>query len=101
MRQPSRVGVGEVLLDVALRVDHGGNPAGFLGDEVGGVREAAEIVLLENHDWLAELMSVSGNGDPSPALHRASARNRTLISRPPSAPGFTSSAAWCARAIAA
>ena len=35
-------GVLDVLLDVALRVDDGGDAARLVGDQVGGVREAAE-----------------------------------------------------------
>ncbi len=42
-------GVGEVLGDVALRVDNNGGLGGLVAEEVGGVREAAEIVLLEDH----------------------------------------------------
>ena len=43
------VRVLEVLLDVALGVDHGRDAGGFVGDQVRGVREAAEVVLLEDH----------------------------------------------------
>ena len=43
-------GVLEVLLDIALRVDHSCGSARLVGDEVRGVREAAEVVLLEDHD---------------------------------------------------
>ncbi len=43
------VGVVDVLLDVALRIDDDGGAAGFVGDEVGRVGEAAEVVLLEEH----------------------------------------------------
>ena len=43
-------GVLEVLLDVALRIDHGRVAARLVGDQVGGVREAAEVVLLEDHE---------------------------------------------------
>src|SRR5690606_10583961 len=43
------VSVGEVLGDVALRVDHD-RPAGrFVADQVGRMREALEVVLLEDH----------------------------------------------------
>ena len=41
--------IGEVLLDVALGIDDDGGLAGLVGDEVGGVGEAAEEVLLEDH----------------------------------------------------
>jgi hypothetical protein len=42
-------GVVEVLLDVALRVDDNRGVTGFVAEEIGGVREAAEVVLLEDH----------------------------------------------------
>jgi hypothetical protein len=42
-------GVGEVLLDVALRVDHDGGGGGLIGDQIRGVGEAAEIILFEKH----------------------------------------------------
>ena len=44
------LGVREVLVDVALRVDHGGDAAALVGDEVGGMSEAAEVVLLQDHE---------------------------------------------------
>ena len=42
-------GEGEVLIDVALRIDDGGFAGWFVADEVGGVGEAAEIELFEDH----------------------------------------------------
>jgi hypothetical protein len=44
------LGVIEVLLDVTLRVDDRGAASHLIGDQVGGVRQAAEVVLLEDHD---------------------------------------------------
>jgi hypothetical protein len=38
-----------VLVDVTLRVDHRGDPAPLVSDQVGGVGEAAQVVLLEDH----------------------------------------------------
>ena len=43
------LGVGEVLVDVALRVDDGGGTRDGIGDEVRRVCQAAEVVLLELH----------------------------------------------------
>ena len=43
------VGVVDVLLDVSLGVDDDGGVAGFVGDGIGCVGEAAEVVLLEEH----------------------------------------------------
>ena len=45
------LGVGDVLLDVALGIDHGRAASYLIGDQVGGVRETAEVVLLEDHRW--------------------------------------------------
>jgi hypothetical protein len=42
-------GEGDVLIDVALRIDNGGMAGLFVTDEVRGVGEAAEIELLEDH----------------------------------------------------
>ena len=50
-RAPELVGVGDVLLDVALRIDHGRVASYLVGDQVGGVRETAEVVLLVDHRW--------------------------------------------------
>ena len=43
------VSVVEILLDVALRVDDDGGVAGFVAEQVGGVGEAAKIVLFQDH----------------------------------------------------
>jgi hypothetical protein len=42
----------QVLLDVALRVDDGGDSGLFVSDEIRGMRKAVEIKLLENH-WIS------------------------------------------------
>jgi len=49
--QAEFVGVGQVLLDVALRVDDHGGRAGLVSHQIGGVGKAAEIVLFEDHDY--------------------------------------------------
>src|SRR5438309_687089 len=46
---PEPVSVLEVLRDVALRVDHGRLAALLVGDQVRGMGEAPEVVLLEDH----------------------------------------------------
>jgi hypothetical protein len=45
----NRLGVGHVLVDVALRVDDRGDACILIGDEVRRVGEAAELVLLQDH----------------------------------------------------
>ena len=42
-------GVVEVLLNVALGVDDDGGVAGFVAEEIGGVGEAAQVVLFQDH----------------------------------------------------
>jgi hypothetical protein len=42
-------GVLEIPRDVALRVDDDRPSGGLVTDQVGGVRQAAEEVLLEDH----------------------------------------------------
>ena len=53
-------GVVEILLDIALRVDDDGGVGGFVAEEVGGMREAAEIVLLEDHGALKRIVLACG-----------------------------------------
>ena len=48
-REPGGRRVGEVPVDVALRIDDHGPPGGLVAHEVGGVREALQVVLLEDH----------------------------------------------------
>ncbi len=50
--EPELRGVGEVLVDVALRVDDDGRGSGFVADEVRSVRETAEVILFENQERL-------------------------------------------------
>ena len=47
--QPVVRGEGEVAVHVPLGVDHGRNSAGFVPDQVGRVREAIEVELLQDH----------------------------------------------------
>ncbi len=42
-------GVGEVLLDVPLRIDHDCIAAGFVSQQVGSVSQATQVVLLQEH----------------------------------------------------
>jgi hypothetical protein len=39
----------EIKIDVALGIDHGRDARGFISDEIGSVRQAIQIELLENH----------------------------------------------------
>ena len=47
--QTGLVGVGEVRVDVALRVDHDGAAGALVADEVRRMRQAPEEVLAEEH----------------------------------------------------
>jgi hypothetical protein len=48
-RQAGIGGVGEILGDVALGVDHDRSARRLIADQVRGVREALEVVLVELH----------------------------------------------------
>ena len=48
-RVAAGLGVGEVLVDVPLRIDDGRRLRLLVGDHVGGVGEAGEVVLLDLH----------------------------------------------------
>ena len=47
--QAEFIGVRQVLLDIALRVDDDRSRAGLVSDEIRRMREAAQIVLFQNH----------------------------------------------------
>ena len=42
-------GVGQVLLDIALGVDDDSGRTGLVSEKIGGVRQAAQVVLFQNH----------------------------------------------------
>ena len=43
------LGIVQVLLDIPLRIDHDCAAARFVGNEVGGVGKASQVVLLQKH----------------------------------------------------
>jgi hypothetical protein len=43
------LGVGQVLLDIALRVDDDGGRTGLVSEKIGGVGQAAQVLLFQNH----------------------------------------------------
>jgi len=43
------LGVGQVVLDVALGVDDDGGRGGFVADQIRSVSKAAQVKLLEGH----------------------------------------------------
>jgi hypothetical protein len=45
------LGVGQVLRDVAARVDDRRPARDRVGDQVRRLREAGEVVLVEDHAW--------------------------------------------------
>jgi hypothetical protein len=47
--QPARV--VHVLVHVPLGIDDHGASAALVADEIGGVRQAPQVILLENHRW--------------------------------------------------
>ena len=56
VRDPQVVlaGEGQVLLDVALRIDDDRHAGGLVADDVGGVRETVQVELLEDHRCVSE-----------------------------------------------
>jgi hypothetical protein len=63
--QPVRV--RDVLLDVALRVDHRRLAAVGIGDQIARVRQAAQVVLLEDHGVGCGTMRMYGRGASHPS----------------------------------
>jgi hypothetical protein len=65
-------GVVEVLIDIALRVNDNGSAGRLIRDEVGGMRETAEIILFQPHGsfLLCVLVAISPPRHP----HRLSVR---------------------------
>ena len=43
------LGIGQVLLDIALGVDDDGGRTGLVSEQIGGVGQAAQVVLFQNH----------------------------------------------------
>ncbi len=50
--QPVLVGVVEILADVPARIDHHRSAGALVTDQVRRVRQALDVVLLENHAFL-------------------------------------------------
>ena len=46
------LGVGEILLDIALGVDDDGGRAGLVSEQIRSVGQAAQVVLFKNHSHL-------------------------------------------------
>ena len=46
---PPLLRVTQVLRDIALWIDHYGGSTFFVGNEVGRVRQTAQVVLLDDH----------------------------------------------------
>ena len=44
------LGVGQVLLDIALRIDDDGGGTGLVSHQIRRVRQTAEVVLLQDHE---------------------------------------------------
>ena len=59
------LGVGQVLLDVALGIDDDGGRTGLVSKQIRRVGEAAQVVLFQNH-----VFSI-GLPRPSGAIHRS------------------------------
>src|ERR1044071_8110815 len=44
--------IGEVLLDIALRVDYDAGRTGLVTEQIGSVGQAAQIILFQDHRTL-------------------------------------------------
>ena len=76
-RVPAGFGVGEVLIDVALGIDHRGRLRFVIGDHVRRVRQAREVVLLDLHgDVSVEGMEMVGITSVSPVARRFHAKKQ-------------------------
>ena len=106
MVMPGPPGVGEVLADVALRVDDHGTAGGLVADQVGRVRQTVQVVLVEQHSGiLLRSRRVPGRafrvpdsvGQPapsaSPPLYLPQSRDDELRNRHGRAP-FGTAASW-------
>ena len=62
----------QILVNITLRINHDGRTRSCIGDEIGGMRETAKVILLQHHGvclfWL--LMAISPPRHP----YRLSAR---------------------------
>ena len=58
------LGVGQVLLDVALRIDDDGGRTGLVPEQIGGVGQAAQVVLFQNHRSRQSLTRPVISGQP-------------------------------------
>ena len=55
------IGIGQVLLDVALRIDDDGGRTSLVSEQVRGVGQAAEIVLFQYHSLQCTPQQTKGN----------------------------------------
>src|SRR5262245_10669734 len=53
------LGVGNVLLGIALGIDNNGSGAGLVSEEVRGVGQTLQIVLLEDHKLTSRALAAS------------------------------------------
>ncbi len=60
--QAEFLGIGQVLLDIALRVDDDRGRAGLVSDQIGSVCQATQIVLFQDHGSLLYCQPLRGHG---------------------------------------
>ena len=56
------LGVGHVLADITLRIDDHGAAGGLVADQVRGVRQAFEVVLVELHGGVLQCLPIIPTG---------------------------------------
>ena len=69
-------GVGDILMDVSLRIDDDGGLALLITEQIGGVCQASEVVLLQDHrsSMSLALRAFGGQSEdfPHPDANRSS-----------------------------
>ncbi len=84
------LGVGQVLLNVALRVDDDRGRTRLVAQQIGGVSEAAQIILFQNHGgfyslafrrWRSYTGATSDNRDHGRCTRTRARANPALAAR--------------------
>jgi hypothetical protein len=62
-RHPARLGVPQIIADIAARIDNDCATGGFVADQIGRVRQTLGVVLLKQHqNSLPFLQHVAATG---------------------------------------
>ena len=72
--QAEFLGVGQVLLDIALRIDDDGRRTGLVPEQIGRVGQAAQVILFQNHRSPQAYRPISVAGYTTSKLSRTASR---------------------------